>query len=258
MLTDILESAKQSLFERLSSPLLGAFFLSWCAWNWKFLVILLSDTSITTTFSLIESIAFPDYSTTIFRGLVFPLLSACAYVFIYPYPARFVYDFTLRRQREINQTKQRISDETPLTIEESRRIRSEYIEKERSHVALVQELSDEIARLNEALGARDKQIKASPPSDAEIPHDRLDESQLELLRLLEMTGGESPEQDLIQQSSETKVKTEFNIGELERRDLVSRHYSNRARAYIVAFTHDGRRALIESQQAVPRATKQSA
>lgn len=248
MLTDILESAKQSLIERLSSPLLGAFFLSWCAWNWKFVVILLSDNTITTTFSLIETFAFPDYSTIVFRGLVFPLFSACAYVFIYPYPARFIYDFTLRRQREISQTKQRISDETPLTIEDSRRIRSEYIEKERRHAALIQGLREEIASLNEALSARDKQIKASPHSGAEKYYDRLDESQLELLHLLEDSGGESPEPDLITQSNETKVKTEFNIGELERKNLVSRHFSNRARAHIVAFTHDGRRALIESQQ----------
>lgn len=248
MLDDILQATKQSLLERLSSPLLSAFFVSWCAWNWKFLVILFSNASVTTTFVLIDKIAFPDYSAVFLRGFVCPLISASAYVFLYPYPARFIYEFSLRRQREVNQTKQRIADETPLTIEESRRLRNEYVENERRHTEVVQLLNDEIARLNEALKTRGKGRELAPLTISEKMYEKLNDSQLELLRLLEKAGGESTEPDLIDQSSEKKVKTEFNIGELERRKLISRIYSNRARAYLITFTHDGRRALLESQQ----------
>lgn len=248
MLDEIFQSAKQSLLERLSSPLLGAFVLSWCAWNWKFLVILFSDASVSGTFALVDQIAFPDYSAVLLRGLLFPLASACVYIFLYPYPARFIYEFSLRRQREINQTKQRIADETPLTLEESRRLRAEYVDNERRHVELVQRLNDEIARLNEALEARGKKDELTPLTGAEKFYDKLDESQLELLRLLEKTGGESTESDLVKQSTETRVKTEFNIGELERRRLITKNYSNRVRAQLVAFTHEGRRVLLESQR----------
>lgn len=248
MVDDIFQSAKQSLLERLSSPLLGAFSLSWCAWNWKFLVILFSDASVSGTFALVDKMAFPDYSAVLLRGLFFPLISACIYVFLYPYPARYIYEFSLRRQREINQTKQRIAEETPLTLEESRRLRAEYVENERRHVEVVQRLNDEIARLNEALEASSDNEEHAPLTGAEKFYDKLDESQLELLRLLEKTGGETTEPDLVKQSTETRVKTDFNIGELERRKLITKYYSNRARAQLVAFTHEGRRVILESQR----------
>jgi hypothetical protein len=248
MLDDIFQSAKQNLLERLSSPFLGSFVISWCAWNWKFLVILFSDASVTGTFTLVDQVAFPNFSTALLRGILFPLISACVYVFLYPYPARYMYEFSLRRQREINQTKQRISEETPLTLEESRRLRTEYVEAERRHVEIVQRLNEEIARLNEAVEARGKKNELIPLTGPEKFYDKLDETQLELLRLLEKTGGESTETDLVQQSPDTRVKTEFNIGELERRKLISRNFSNRAKTYQIAFTHEGRRVLLESQR----------
>lgn len=125
MIDEIMKSAKDSLLDRLSNPLLGSFILSWCLWNYKFLVILFSAASVTTTFKLVDSTAFPDTYTVFTQGLAFPMLTAMAYIFIYPYPAKFVYGFTGRRQREINELRRLIDNETPLTLEESRAIRAE-------------------------------------------------------------------------------------------------------------------------------------
>ncbi|HEY8095736.1 MAG TPA: hypothetical protein VIE65_06515, partial [Methylobacter sp.] len=45
----------------------------------------------------------------------------------------FVYAFTRNRQKEIHDIRRRIEDQTPLTIEESRKIRSDAIRKEDEH-----------------------------------------------------------------------------------------------------------------------------
>ena len=246
LLDEIIASAKQTLTERIASPLLGGFLVSWSLWNWKFLVILFSDATVSQTFSMIERIAFPDSVVLFTRGFLYPLLTAAAYIFVYPYPARFVYAFTLRRQREINQTKQRIADETPLTLEESRRLRAEYVEHERKNNEMIQRLNEEVARLNAALDAVTKHEPQPALSAAERIYDRLEPTQVFLLRILEKGGSPALESELIEKSPEPRVKTEFDIGELERRKLLHRNFDQSKGKYTLEFTHEGRRALLDS------------
>jgi len=118
MVDEILKSAKAQISERIASPLIGSFVISWCLWNYKFLVILFSSASVSQTFALIDKIAFPTFWALVLNGILLPILTAVAYIFAYPYPAKYVYEFTRRRQKEINEVRQRIEDETLLTIEE--------------------------------------------------------------------------------------------------------------------------------------------
>jgi len=252
MLDDVINSTKQSLVERLASPLAGSFVVAWCLWNWKFLVILFSATTVSQTFDLVERLAFPDWTAIVMRGLILPLLTAVGYIFIYPYPARFIYEFNLHRQREIAQTKQRIADETPLTLEESRRIRADYVDRERKNKEVVEELNEQIARLNAALDAA-KEAPETPAelSSAERLYDKLEPSQFFLLHILEKAGSPALEKELIEKSPEPTVKTEFDIGELERRKLLHRNYDASRRGYTLEFTHAGRRALLDSKKSEP-------
>jgi hypothetical protein len=246
LLDDLLTSAKQTIVERLASPLLGSFAVAWCAWNYKFLVILFSSTGVTQTFALIQAISFPDAWSILTRGIAYPLFSAGAYVFLYPYPARFIYEFTLRRQREINQTKQRISDETPLTLEESQKLRAEFVARERAHNDQVQRLNEEVARLNAALDLKTNPSPAPELSPAERMYDSLELGQLRLLQVVETSNGPMLESELVKASKESRVKTEYDIGELVRRKLLHRDFDQSKRGYTVEFTHSGRKALLDS------------
>jgi hypothetical protein len=57
MVNEIVKSAKAQLSERIASPLIGSFVISWCLWNYKFLVILFSASAfmwpVRETFSLV-------------------------------------------------------------------------------------------------------------------------------------------------------------------------------------------------------------
>lgn len=248
MIDDLLKSVKQNALERLASPLLGSFVLAWCAWNYKFIVILFSAASVTHTFTLIETIAFPDHTTVLFRGILYPLVSSLAYVFLYPYPARFVYRFTLERQREINSIRKQIEDETPLTLEESRRIREEQRDSDRQNREKIDQLTQEVTRLqalqsNQSTG-KDKvaEVEVRAPSPRE-----LEPSQLELLRLVEGNGGNMTEKQIIQEAKEKKVKVEFDLGELVRMNLMVKDYSMRVSDYTYTFTHAGRKVLLSGE-----------
>jgi hypothetical protein len=248
MLSDLLESAKTNLIERLSSPVLGSFAAAWCAWNYRFLVILFSDASVSQTFHLIDTVAFPDKSSILLRGTLFPLISAFAYVFLYPYPARFIYEFTLRRQREVNSSRQAIADETPLTLEESRRIRAEFVDRERKNQQVVFSLNEEISALRAQLDNKSQELTPlesdSGTDDESIP---LSSSELDVLRKIEEYGGEAMESQIINLAGRDKTHVQFDIGELDQKKLISRLHLRTKQDWRLSLTHFGRKALLESR-----------
>ena len=245
MIDDLFKSAKESIAERLASPLLGSFAIAWCLWNYKFLVILFSAAGVSQTFKLIEHIAFPNPSAIILKGVIYPLVSALIYVFAYPYPARFVYAFTLRRQREVNNVKRKIEEETLLTLEESRAVRADFVRLERKYQDDIDNLNSEISRLNAALDQAQKETLSRPDLPAaERLYGTLDTTQLALLKLLEKKGGTAIEEDLLGATPESKVRVQFDLGELQRKKLVQRDYNQRINAFTFEFTHEGRRVLL--------------
>lgn len=246
MFDEIVKSAKAQISERIASPLIGSFSLSWCIWNYKFLVILFSNASVSQTFSLIDSVAFPTPWSVVINGVLLPALTAVIYIFGYPYPARFVYQFTRRRQKEINEIRQRIEDETLLTIEESRKIRADVVQVEKKHQEEVDRLNAEISRIKDEL-ANQHPVPLPKKTDPDTrPTQALAVTQLALLRLLEKQQGREEEGNLIILNKQSKVKTEFDLGELVRLELVKREYDQNAEDYVYTFTHEGRRILLES------------
>jgi hypothetical protein len=225
---------------------------------------LFSDATVSQTFALVDKVAFPDMFTALTRGLLYPLLTAVTYIFVYPYPARFVYAFTLRRQREVNAIKQAIADETPLTLEESRRLRSEYVEHERMSDERVQKLHEEIARLKAALdSAATPEPKLEPLAQPNLGKllsrspIELEPTQVFLLKIIEKVGGPATVSELLKKSMQPKVKTEFDIGELEKRKLLRRGFNGRLREETLEFTHEGRRALLEISNSEANLTTKS-
>ncbi len=150
---DILKSLQQSLAERFSSPLLSSFLIAWAGWNYKFVMIVLSANTVTTTLDLIQRVAFPDWQAMLFRGAILPLASALLYILGYPYPARWVNGFVLRQQRANNKQRSQIEEETPLTLEESNALRAEFRARYRA-------LEEELRKI-EAEGARFREIASA-------------------------------------------------------------------------------------------------
>lgn len=246
MLEDFLKSAQTHVSERFSSPLMGSFVIAWSLWNYKFLVVLLSSASVSQTFKLIDTLVFPETQTLLVRGLLLPALSAAAYIFLYPYPAKVVYEFTRKRQKEINDIRRRIEDETPLTIEESRKIRSEVIRIENEHSQELDRKNRDIERLKAEVASLRSNAPETPTSPPAMANEGvLELTQLALLRLIERLKGKGPEKMLIQQSSEPQVKVEFDLGELVNHGLLTKKYSSPVRDYIYEFTHEGRSRLLQ-------------
>ena len=118
--------------ERLSSPLISTFVISWSLINYKFFVILFSKESVPKTFDLIEEtfwkkkcvIDLPwEYCTPLTQFLILPTIATALYLFVLPRPARWVYEHWRENQKRTNEIRIRYDDEQPISTEESQAYR---------------------------------------------------------------------------------------------------------------------------------------
>ncbi len=104
-MSDFFESLSQQLKERLASPLSGAFIVSWLIINYRFMVVLLSDSAPLEKFDIIHSQIFPDLWAIGYYGIGVPLLLSSAYIIAYPYPARWAMSYSLYQKRKSREAR---------------------------------------------------------------------------------------------------------------------------------------------------------
>lgn len=152
---DFIDSFRNTLDERLGNPFTGSFILAWCAWNYKLILVLFSASKAQVKLSIVSGVLYPSYWHVGVFWLLAPTVTALLYVFAYPHPSRFMANYALKQKKLQNESRQKIYDETPLTIEESREIRrgvregSKALEDEvLRQEKLIKELRDSEARLS--------------------------------------------------------------------------------------------------------------
>lgn len=255
MLGEVAKTIKAGLYERVTSPLLGSFLISWTIWNYKFIAVIFASIPPQEKISLIENTIFPNITSSLLRGGLYPLLTTIVFIFIYPYPARFVFEFWRKEQKTLKEIRQRIEDETPLTIDEARKIKREALNIELKYDAEIEAKNNEIKRLKEELEAtKQKYLKVQIVDTDDIKEDNvhqfiLNNEQLSLLESISQSNKYMTENSAINQSNNSRVKTEYNLGELLNNGYVSKDYSTKERDYYYSLTHKGRTALVDMGQA---------
>lgn len=105
-MNELIKSFKVYLYDRVSSPLFGAYIISFCLWNWRLVLIIFSEMPILEKIAFIETVVFEDYIKLLLYGLIFPFMSAIFFLFVYPYPARFIFEFWRKQQRKLKEIQQ--------------------------------------------------------------------------------------------------------------------------------------------------------
>lgn len=144
MIEDTFKSIKSYLYDRNSSPLLGSFVMSWLIWNYKILFLLFSDLKYDQKIKGIEifyqAVDKKDFLGLIpwevsnywSNGIVFPALTAAFYLFVFPWPSQWVYQFSLKRKHELTALRNKVENKQLLTVEDSQKIRLKLAEAERN------------------------------------------------------------------------------------------------------------------------------
>lgn len=143
MLADSYSSLRMYLNERIASPLLGSLAISWCIWNYKFILLIFSSLKYQDKLRMI-SILYSDHYDLYVTGLLFPLLTSLFYLFIFPYPSKFVYSHSLSHQKRLNEIKQEKENQQLLSLERSLEIRAEVEALKRDHASSIEDLIEKV------------------------------------------------------------------------------------------------------------------
>lgn len=150
MLDDLTKEIKAQLYERVKSPLFGAFAFSWVGWNYRGLLATVSDMPFKDRMDFLDSL-YPTAMEWLWHCLGGPLLTAVGLLVIYPWPARWIYSYWAKQQKKLKQVQQSIEDETPLTQEEARALRKTSLAQAAELEADIAKQSQLVKELNERL-----------------------------------------------------------------------------------------------------------
>lgn len=158
MYDDAFKSIRANLYERTTSPLFGAFTISWLVWNFPFFLVVFSGMGAPEKIAFIQDELYGDLWPSVGFLILGPLITSLTFLFLYPFPAAWVYRFWRNRKKKLLEIRREIEEETPLTLEESRRIRQELSEGRRRQIEEVQKSEEEIEILNRMLEEKEGEI----------------------------------------------------------------------------------------------------
>lgn len=249
MFEDFIKGIREYISDRFVSPLGASLAVSWCAWNYKALLIVFSGDTAIRKIHLIH-LVYQDTGYSWLHLAAGPLLTAAFYILVFPYPSNWVYSFSLRRRKDALSLKRSIEDQTVLTQEESRALRNRFLEIEAQHMtesvrlsnsvdslknqvkqlveerdALAKELAS--ARRNEMAGSAGLSSPGAPsaagdPEAVDAGPIALDKKQLEMLDALGRYGSNTPVSKLSERLSIGDPAVWYVAGQLEEMGLAQR------------------------------------
>lgn len=140
MLEQLSKEVKAQLYDRAKSPLFGGFVLAWLGWNFNAVLVLFSELKYAEKISAWKAI-YGDGLSWWGHAALLPLLSSVAFILIYPYPARWMFQYWYSQHKKMKEVQQRIEDETPMTQEEAIALRRTALEEQLATQKQLGELS---------------------------------------------------------------------------------------------------------------------
>lgn len=245
---DLIKSAKAQLYERISSPLLFSLFFSWVAWNYRLVLIAISSMTPSDKFMAIELLPLAyDYSW-LYKAIYWfigPAATAAIYIFAYPIPAKIVYKYTRNEQKKLKEIQQQIEDDTPLTMEEARKLRTIVRQVQAELEQTLESRDAEISRLKTELSALTPAtpIKRRPaPSQKTVLNLPVDEEKI--LQFVAERNDVNLE-TILTSGSADRMQAQYYVDELVRKNLI--YVDDVGLNQDVELTPTGRAFLVEKR-----------
>lgn len=168
-ISETVTALKAHLYEKVTSPLWGAFAFSWSLWNYRFIMVLLSSEPVKVKFEYIDAtLHYSDWMTILLYGVVFPACSTILLIYAYPIPAKKVFEYWRKQQIAMKEIQKTIDDEKPMTREEEKELRTSMVEQELSFSKERSEREAEVKRLREAVASLQAQLEQRPVAPGQI------------------------------------------------------------------------------------------
>lgn len=274
MFEDFIKGIREYISDRFMSPLGASLAVSWCAWNYKALLIVFSGESAIRKIHLIH-LVYQDTEYSLLHLAAGPLITAAFYILVFPYPSNWVYSFSLRRRKDALSLKRSIEGQTVLTQEESRALRTRFLEIETQHMTesvrlsnTVDSLKSQLKQMMEERDALAEEVSArraesavetpsSPPSSSTPALLKsngvaieLDKYQWQIVNAVGRSGSNTYVRDLSSQLSIGDAAIWLVAGQLEELGLVARgtvdDFQSGSGVRVLSLTDLGLRLFIDS------------
>ncbi len=158
MINNLSNTVKAELYGRISSPLFASFLMSFMVWNFQAILVLFSSLPVFTKIHHLEYEIYTHLFDSIILLVFAPLMSALLFIFVYPIPAKIVYEHTRKEQQKLKKIRVKIEDETPLSEEESRKIKQDMIDMDNKYSEYVATTAKKIEDLERTYKAKEVEL----------------------------------------------------------------------------------------------------
>ena len=254
ILKELIIGIRRQLNERLISPLMPAFTISWIIVNYRLIVTIFSNGSLESRLSFIDTKLYPTSHFAFIHGFLLPLVCALFYIFAYPYPAKWVYQYSLKRQRELRETRQNAENASVLTLEESKKLRAYYYDRETTLQKRIEARQEETEQLRAKIEVLEKTqlLNIEPKAPDREPSQVLTDNDLNEIqgKILEALGFAENEQ--IHPQRESDLRDIINIDvtdlrialeDLQIAKFITRSFNSSLGEYVFKLSHEGRLVL---------------
>lgn len=166
MLKETVNSIKGVLYERISSPLWGTYFLSFVIYNWSAILILISDPKpMSVKVDLVKATyIYPNNEFNI-NVVLYPLIFSAILLIAAPalQTLHFVYSEYVKTKGKVKRDK--FEEKTRLTIEQSNELRQRVFNIQTSSREITSFQDQEINVLKETISSLKSQIESSAPDE---------------------------------------------------------------------------------------------
>lgn len=143
---DILDSMK----ERFTNPLVFAFMASWVVWNWRVVVALLWTESGSKDETTNGVIAYIEENVPLDKGLIWPLVSALVWVFLFPLIKVGIQAFYARVNRYGTDRVLKIKGQGSISVRRYLSMRDDYTKRTERLMTLIEQEEETAEKLREA------------------------------------------------------------------------------------------------------------
>ncbi len=158
---DIVRDIKAYLYERVSNPFIVTFVVAWLIWNFRVMMMLVSDNRLSTKyeyldeyFSGVNPLLYHygiDLSGYFFNTFCAPFTLSLIYIFVSPFISLPVYRFTLYVKTEMLNAKKRAEDGELMKQEDARNLRVKMARLKSHYEQQIDESNHQIEALTEQI-----------------------------------------------------------------------------------------------------------
>ncbi len=157
ILEDIDSFISAAFGERVSTPLYSTFSISWALWNWKIIFVTLILNADNVPWPHANKLQYVQSFINWCDGLIFPLISTAAFIFLFPYAANYTHKKSLEFKKKRMTDKAEIIDkDRSFTRKQVDEMLSGYTERAKNLETEVVSFQRQVKVANDALQSRVK------------------------------------------------------------------------------------------------------